>query len=149
MGGQYGLRTRRRLRFGPCPRIVLTVGDNFYPLGVAGVLDPQWQTTFRDVYAGDFWSGVVFRPTFGNHDHLGNTDAQISRFEPRWQRPDSAQAFMTTTIGSGEARPLVAAFSGDGWCFLRNWSDALAIDLYDATGMLRYLEVLRPAEDSE
>jgi acid phosphatase len=243
------------------PTIALTVGDNFYPSGVWGLRDPQWDTTFRDVYQGEFWNGVVFRPTFGNHDHLGNTDAQIhfSRLEPRWQMPDSAYAFMEElpdggqvlfvaldtdqffddsthalhtewldsvaeagreegadwivayghhpieTVGRhgpssetagvlipamrehgvlylaghnhstellepepglftavcgggagtdndywvGRSPTLIAAFSGGGWCFLRIWRDALAIELYDAQGTLRYREVLRPEEDSE
>ena len=241
------------------PGLVLTVGDNFYPRGVSGLLDPQWETTFGDVYQGGFWDAVTFRPTFGNHDHLGNAYAQIqySRLEPRWQMPDSAYAFsenlpdggevlfialdtealsdeaerrrraawLDSIAGEGRARGvdwivayghhpietvgrhgrsdsarsailppmraygllylaghkhslelievepglftgvcgggagddndygvggsenLVAAFTGGGWCFLRIWREALAIDYYDVEGNMRYREVLRPEDN--
>ncbi len=41
------------------------------------------------------------------------------------------------------AENLVAAFTGGGWCFLRIWEEALAIDYYDVTGALKYRRVLR------
>lgn len=237
------------------PELVLTVGDNFYPRGVADTLDPQWKTTFGDVYTGGFWDSLTFRPTFGNHDHRGNAYAQIqySRLEPRWEMPDSFYAFSESIPNGGEAlfialdtdvfdddekrlrqaawldsiaadgrargvdwivayghhpietvgihgpsedaravilpamrqygllylaghnhslellaiEPglfmavcggggggdnsssvtvadnLVAAFTGGGWCFLRIWEEALAIDYYDLGGALMYREVLR------
>src|SRR5580693_9521335 len=32
-------------------KFILSVGDNFYDNGVAGVDDPKWKTSFQDVYA--------------------------------------------------------------------------------------------------
>src|SRR5689334_12248100 len=33
------------------PRFIISVGDNFYPSGVASVTDSQWKTTFEDIYS--------------------------------------------------------------------------------------------------
>lgn len=32
------------------PDFILLLGDNFYNNGVTGVDDPQWQTTFQEVF---------------------------------------------------------------------------------------------------
>ena len=53
------------------PDLVLTVGDNFYPHGVAGLGDPLWESVFSSVYTGPFWDRLVFFPTLGNHDMRG------------------------------------------------------------------------------
>ena len=53
----------------------------------------------------------------------------------------------TTTTESGGSENLVAAFTGGGWCFLRIWREALAIDYYDVEGNMRYREVLRPEDN--
>lgn len=68
------------------PHLVLTVGDNFYPRGVASTEDPLWNTTFEDVYTGDFWQSLVFFPSLGNHDVEGNAQAQFEYSSPggRW-----------------------------------------------------------------
>lgn len=254
--GQRALaRTMMRVHGASPPELVLTVGDNFYPRGIRNILDPQWKTTFGDVYTGGFWDSVTFRPTFGNHDHLGNAYAQIeySRLDPRWAMPDSFYAFSESIPGGGEAlfialdtdvldddaqrqrqaawldsvaadgrergvdwivayghhpietvgnhapskdareailpamqqygllylaghnhslelleiepglftgvcgggggddndmwvmaaENLVAAFTGGGWCFLRIWEEALAIEYYNVEGALKYRKVLR------
>jgi len=77
------------------PDLVLTVGDNFYPRGVASVEDPLWASVFEDVYTGDFWNGLVFHPSLGNHDVQGNEQAQIlySQRSPRWALPARYHTF--------------------------------------------------------
>lgn len=69
-------------------RFVLAVGDNFYDNGVAGVDDPQWQSSFEQVYTDP----ALHRPWFvalGNHDYRGNPQAQIdyAAHSPRWRMP--------------------------------------------------------------
>lgn len=69
-------------------RFVLAVGDNFYDNGVAGVDDPQWQSSFEQVYTDP----ALQRPWFvalGNHDYRGNPAAQIdyAARSPRWRMP--------------------------------------------------------------
>ncbi|MDR3509795.1 MAG: tartrate-resistant acid phosphatase type 5 family protein [Caulobacteraceae bacterium] len=67
---------------------VLSVGDNFYSAGVRSVSDPQWRTSFEDVYT----AASLQKPwhvALGNHDYRGSPQAQIdySRTSPRWRMP--------------------------------------------------------------
>ena len=77
------------------PDLVLTVGDNFYPRGVASVEDPLWETVFEEVYSGGFWKSLVFFPSLGNHDVEGNERAQIeySDLSPQWTMPGRYYTF--------------------------------------------------------
>ena len=77
------------------PDLVLTVGDNFYPRGVASAEDPLWNTVFEDVYDGDFWENLVFFPSLGNHDAEGNERAQFEYSSPggRWVMPGNYYTF--------------------------------------------------------
>lgn len=86
------------------PDLVLTVGDNFYPVGVYNRTDELWRTAFEDVYAGPFWDRLVFHPTLGNHDHLGYPRAQVgySSASPRWHMPGMYYGFRRPIPGGGE-----------------------------------------------
>ncbi len=69
-------------------RFVISVGDNFYEDGVTGLDDPQWQTSFEQIYSAASlqtpWHAIL-----GNHDYIGDIDAQIrySDKSPRWRMP--------------------------------------------------------------
>jgi acid phosphatase len=69
-------------------RFVVSVGDNFYPDGVQSADDPQWRSSFEDVYAGASLQ-VPWWAALGNHDHHGSPEAQIAyaRKSPRWRMP--------------------------------------------------------------
>jgi hypothetical protein len=45
--------------------LAVTVGDNFYPAGMAGPNDRRWDQDFEKVYGG---LGIPFFATLGNHD---------------------------------------------------------------------------------
>ena len=67
---------------------VLAVGDNFYETGVTSVDDPQWRTSFEDVYT----DAALQRPWFvalGNHDYKSNPQAEIdyTARSSRWRMP--------------------------------------------------------------
>lgn len=70
------------------PRAVISTGDNFYPSGVKGVDDPQWQTSYEQVFVAPAlqcpWHAVL-----GNHDHQGSVEAQIAYTakSSRWRMP--------------------------------------------------------------
>lgn len=72
----------------------LVLGDNFYTHGVPGDwTDPRFQHTFEECFTGDHLSnssGFQFHVIAGNHDHIGNVQAQIdySKHSPRWNFPD-------------------------------------------------------------
>lgn len=48
-------------------KFVINVGDSFYPDGLAGKSDPQWQSKWRDVYDATLRS-VPWYSVYGNHD---------------------------------------------------------------------------------
>jgi len=69
-------------------KFVIAVGDNFYENGVASVNDPQWQTSFENVYTAPSLQ-VPWHAILGNHDYHGNCDAQIeyAKTSKRWHMP--------------------------------------------------------------
>lgn len=75
-------------------RFVISTGDNFYPDGVAGVDDPQWKTSFEDIYTAASlqcpWYVVL-----GNHDYHKKAQAQVdySAVSRRWRMPARYFAF--------------------------------------------------------
>jgi acid phosphatase len=67
---------------------VISVGDNFYPNGVASTDDPIWKTHFEDIYAAPALQ-VPWHVAIGNHDYDGSVQAQIdySKISWRWRMP--------------------------------------------------------------
>lgn len=66
------------------PNFIVPLGDNFYPSGVRSVRDPQW----RETYLADSNSKELQCPWFailGNHDYLGDPEAQIAFRDHRWR----------------------------------------------------------------
>jgi acid phosphatase len=69
-------------------RFVISTGDNFYPDGVRSVEDPQWRTSFEDVYDAPSLM-IPWYAVLGNHDHKGNPGAQVAYTQrsSRWRMP--------------------------------------------------------------
>lgn len=57
---------------------VVTTGDNFYTFGVASARDPQWRTSYEDIYSPALRARPWF-PIAGNHDWGGSLWAQLDR----------------------------------------------------------------------
>lgn len=66
----------------------VNVGDNFYPKGVASVQDPHWQYSLEEIYK-DFSLQKEWYSILGNHDYMGNVDAQVAYTDisRRWVMP--------------------------------------------------------------
>jgi tartrate-resistant acid phosphatase type 5 len=103
-------------------RFVISVGDNFYEDGVGGVDDPQWKTSFEDVYAAPSLQ-VPWYVALGNHDYHGDTQAQIdySRRSRRWRLPARWHSVSETgPDGTGvdvfilDTSPFISAYYADG-----------------------------------
>jgi len=62
----------------------LLLGDNFYEFGVKHIDDPQFQTKFEEPYKD---LKFKFYPVLGNHDALGNWQAQIDYTSKHWSMP--------------------------------------------------------------
>jgi tartrate-resistant acid phosphatase type 5 len=75
----------------------LTLGDNFYSIGMESPADPRWHTWFEDLYGP---LGIAFYASFGNHDwgHPDSPAAEIlySGKTPTWRMP---AAYYTFTAG--------------------------------------------------
>jgi tartrate-resistant acid phosphatase type 5 len=69
-------------------KFVISVGDNFYEDGVASVDDPQWQSSFEQVYTAPSLH-VPWHVVLGNHDYHLSSDAQIAygKISKRWNMP--------------------------------------------------------------
>ena len=69
---------------------IISTGDNIYGSGVESVHDKQWKTKFENIYTGQFiqkpWYAIL-----GNHDHRGNTEAQIeyAKINNAWHMPSN------------------------------------------------------------
>ncbi|PRD46720.1 metallophosphoesterase [Sphingobacterium haloxyli] len=67
---------------------IVSVGDNFYPNGVASTTDYHWISSFESVYKDP----SLYRDWYvalGNHDYRGNVQAQIdyANVSRRWNMP--------------------------------------------------------------
>ncbi len=69
---------------------VISVGDNFYPIGVQSTQDPQWKASFEDIYF-NYHLQTPWYLALGNHDYYGNIQAQIdySKISRRWNLPSN------------------------------------------------------------
>uniref|UniRef100_A0A0K0EFI5 Tartrate-resistant acid phosphatase type 5 n=1 Tax=Strongyloides stercoralis TaxID=6248 RepID=A0A0K0EFI5_STRER len=68
---------------------VINTGDNIYFNGVEHIFDTRFEDTFEYVYDKDYLK-MPFYMTFGNHDYLGNTEAQINytNHSSKWTLPN-------------------------------------------------------------
>ena len=75
----------------------ITLGDNFYSVGMESPSDPRWKTWFEDLYGP---LGIPFYASLGNHDwgHPDSPAAEIlySGLTPTWRMP---AAYYTFTAG--------------------------------------------------
>jgi metallophosphoesterase superfamily enzyme len=81
-------------------RFIVTGGDNFQISGVQSVQDPLWMSCFENIYTNPSLH-VEWYPALGNHDHGGNTEAQIdySNISRRWKMPAKYYTLVKTRDG--------------------------------------------------
>ncbi|MBU1374882.1 MAG: metallophosphoesterase [Alphaproteobacteria bacterium] len=81
-------------------RFVVSVGDNFYPAGVQSPDDPQWKTSFEDVYAAPSLQ-TPWYVALGNHDYRGRPGAQLAyaRRDNRWRMPERSYVVAASESG--------------------------------------------------
>jgi acid phosphatase len=70
---------------------IVSTGDNFYQTGVEGSADPQWQTSWRDVYTHPGLATRKWHVVAGNHDYLASYAGLMSQLrwkgDARWSFP--------------------------------------------------------------
>jgi tartrate-resistant acid phosphatase type 5 len=83
---------------------IVSVGDNFYEDGVNGVDDPQWKTTFQDVFeARDSLKNLPWYSVLGNHDYHQDPEAQIAYSSVSGGKWNMNGHFFTRTVRLGES----------------------------------------------
>ncbi|HMF62374.1 MAG TPA: metallophosphoesterase [Vicinamibacterales bacterium] len=74
--------------------LAITVGDNFYSVGMKSPSDPRWQTQWEQLYGP---LGITFYASLGNHDwgHPDSPAAEIlySAKTTTWRMPSSYYTF--------------------------------------------------------
>ena len=88
---------------------IVSTGDNFYPKGVQSEFDPQWKSSFEDVYTA-YSLHWEWYPVLGNHDYLGNPDAQVaySKISRRWKMPARYYSKTFSILGDTTNQVLIA-----------------------------------------
>lgn len=103
-------------------RFVISVGDNFYENGVAGVDDPAWKSSFEDIYTASSLQ-VPWYVALGNHDYRGNVQAQVdySAISSRWRLPARWYSFAEHTpdrarmeIFVVDTSPMISSYYANG-----------------------------------
>tara|TARA_B100000161_G_C33547733_1_gene413903 strand:- start:1203 stop:2030 length:828 start_codon:yes stop_codon:yes gene_type:complete len=61
---------------------IVFLGDNFYPFGVKSITDPKWNDFKNFDIQNQVWT------ILGNHDYLGNIDAQLEFNLKNWNMPN-------------------------------------------------------------
>jgi acid phosphatase len=82
-------------------RCVISVGDNFYEDGVQSTSDPQWSSSFEEIYSARSLQ-VPWYVALGNHDYRGVPQAQIdyAKSSPRWRMPNRFYKVAGSDIGA-------------------------------------------------
>lgn len=119
---------------------VISTGDNFYPDGVISTSDPQWKTSFEDVYSG-YSLNIPWYTCFGNHDYRGSIPAQLnySQISRRWRAGARYYSFERTIPGSSKSVIFVFIDTSpfDGTLNRKTHSD---LATQDTVAQLKWLE---------
>jgi len=65
---------------------ILSTGNNFYPSGTTSTTDPQFKTSFLDIYDQISLRNLTWYPVLGNVDYYSSPGSQVrySAIEKRW-----------------------------------------------------------------
>jgi acid phosphatase len=120
-------------------RFVISVGDNFYPDGVASATDRHWQNSFEQIYT-DPALMTPWHVALGNHDYIGSVEAQLAYTDAggRWQLP-ARYYTRTETLPDGT---LVEIFFIDTSPFIEEYRDSRVVRIQgqDRQAQLAWLE---------
>ena len=103
------------------PKFIMTVGDNFYPIGQGWPFWSQWNASFTSVYSPEL-RGIPWVPALGNHDYWGSLDEQmrshaVNGWESKGSRfylyqPQTAPGGPTVDILVIDTSPLAELYFG-------------------------------------
>lgn len=119
---------------------LLTLGDNFYPDGVHGLDDPQWETSWRKMYGP---LAIPFYALVGNHDEDGDVQAQLDyhQIDSQWNLPGE---YYRLTFPEAASEPLLDIFMINGEDFTPQAQSWLQSELAASTAAWKILGVHKP-----
>ena len=121
------------------PAFALLLGDNFYEFGISSAQAQEWQSKFETVYNAPELQ-VPFYAVLGNHDYLGNAEAEVlytnQQPQSRWKMPTRYYHF-TQSLGDGQQVIFVALDT-----------EPLANSLVDSSQQLAWLRQTLAASDA-
>lgn len=122
-------------------RFVLSVGDNFYPDGMQSVTDPQWRTSFEDVYTARSLQ-TPWYVALGNHDYHGRPEAEIeyTAHSKRWTMPARYYVRHETTPDGAEVDIFVLDTSPMVRRYWEGETEKAKVKDQDVPAQLRWLE---------
>jgi predicted MPP superfamily phosphohydrolase len=87
---------------------IVTIGDNFYEDGVAGIDDEHWKLSYENVYK-ELTRRYPWYVTLGNRDYRGNVEAQLNyhSVNPNWILPDRYYTFTKELGGNQKVRFII------------------------------------------
>lgn len=100
---------------------VFSVGDNFYENGVQSTTDPQWRSSFEEVYSAPALQ-IPWYVALGNHDYRGDPQAQVdyTQLSQRWRMPARYYKIAGSQLGAAhldlfviDTSPLVNQYRSD------------------------------------
>lgn len=85
-------------------RFTVSTGDNFYENGVTSAVDPQWKSSFEDIYTAPALQ-TPWYALLGNHDYRGVPQAQIdyAKTSARWRMPSRYYKVSGADVGLPQA----------------------------------------------
>lgn len=65
---------------------IITTGNNFYPTGTTSIQDPQFSTSFLNIYDQISLKNLTWYPVLGKTDYMSNPQSQVDYMnkEKRW-----------------------------------------------------------------
>lgn len=122
---------------------VVSVGDNFYYNGVQSSTDPQWRSSYEDIYVARSLQ-IPWYVALGNHDYRGAPQAQIdySKISNRWRMPARYYKVPGAELGAPHADLFFIDTSPLVHKYRENVDDAIAHNVsdQDVPAQLRWLD---------
>jgi len=118
---------------------ILTCGDNFQTAGVDSVNDPLWFDNYENVY-NDSSLQVPWHPALGNHDYMGNPDAQVdySINSKTWKMPARYYSFVEKANTRNAVRFIVLDTQG----LIQDYQNLTDTTAYDSIPQYHWLKHL-------
>jgi metallophosphoesterase superfamily enzyme len=128
---------------------VVSVGDNFYPNGVASTTDHHWLSSFEQIYTDP----SLYRDWYlalGNHDYQGNVQAQIdySQVSRRWNMP--SRYFSKTMKLKNDEKVLLVVMDTNPFIdgYHKNPEKYIGVKEQDTTAQMNWLKQTLNTSDS-